>query len=310
MIPLCLCMRIKHVNRNNVEAKLKSYLILGASGLLGAKLMNFFPQSHGTYFRNESNASENMTFLDTTDRDSFRYLLGKIKPDVVINCTGMTNVDLCEQFPERCWKLNCWQPLIIAQECGAESIKYVYVSTDHFLNLSGAKLKEHDILAATNQYGFSKLNAEKFILLANKDSIVVRSNFFHFNLDAPRTFLDSLVKNIQNQKISYSFSDVVFTPISTFLLAAYMEKLLDINFSGVINISGSEILSKFEFHNAVLNKIDALTGFHLPALVDSIKLNASRPSYMALDNSLLKNLLGIKVPSIYDMIELELQKSK
>ena len=178
------------------------------------------------------------------------------------------------------------------------------------MNLSGVKLKEHDIPTALNQYGLSKLNAEKFILLANKESLIVRSNFFHFNPNTPRTFLDILIKNIRNEKTSYSFSDVVFTPISTFLLATYIEKLVDIDFSGIINISGSEVISKFEFHDAVLNEIDAPTGFHLPALLDSIKLPASRPSYMALDNDLLQNLLGINGPSIYDMIKLELQKSK
>ena len=289
---------------------MKRYLILGASGLLGMKLLDHFHQSHGTFFGNKLGDVENTSFLDINNIESLRALLRKVQPEVVINCIGMTNVDLCEQLPEQCWELNCWQPHLVAQECRAQSIKYVHVSTDHFLNLSGVKLKEHDIPTALNQYGLSKLNAEKFILLANKESLIVRSNFFHFNLNTPRTFLDILVKNIWNKKTSYSFSDVIFTPISTFLLATYIEKLVDIDFSGIINISGSETLSKFEFHDAVLKEINSLTGFHLPALLDSIKLRASRPSYMALDNNLLQNLLGIKVPSIYDMIKLELQKSK
>ena len=289
---------------------MKRYLILGASGLLGMKLLDHFHQSHGTFFGNKVGDVENTSFLDVNNIESLRALLSKIQPEVVINCIGMTNVDLCEHLPEKCWELNCWQPYLVAQECRAQSIKYVHISTDHFLNLSRVKLKEHDIPTALNQYGLSKLNAEKFVLLANKESLIVRSNFFHFNSNTPRTFLDILVRNIKNKEMSYSFSDVVFTPISTFLLATYIEKLVDIDFSGIINISGSETLSKFEFHDAVLREINTLTGFHLPALLDSINLHASRPSYMALDNNLLQNLLGIKVPSTYDMIKLELQKSK
>ena len=289
---------------------MKRYLILGASGLLGMKLIDHIHQSHGTFFGNKLEGVKNTSFLDIKNTESLGALLRKVQPEVVINCIGMTNVDLCEHLPEKCWELNCWQPYLVAQECRAQSIKYVHISTDHFLNLSGVKLKEHDIPTALNQYGLSKLSAEKFILLANKESLIVRSNFFHFNPNTPRTFLDILIKNIRNEKTSYSFSDVVFTPISTFLLATYIEKLVDIDFSGIINISGSETLSKFEFHDAVLKEINTLTGFHLPALLDSIKLHASRPSYMALDNNLLQNLLGIKVPSTYDMIKLELQKSK
>ena len=289
---------------------MKKYLILGASGLLGSELLDFFPRSHGTFFCNKFQTEKDTSFLDIKNTESLGALLRKVQPEVVINCIGMTNVDLCELLPEKCWELNCWQPYLVAQEWRAQSIKYVHISTDHFLNLSGVKLKEHDIPTALNQYGLSKLNAEKFILLANKESLIVRSNFFHFNPNTPRTFLDILVKNIRNKKTSYSFSDVVFTPISTFLLATYIEKLVEINFSGIINISSSEALSKFEFHDAVLKEINNLTGFHLPALIDSMKLHASRPSYMALDNNLLQNLLGIKVPNIYDMIKLELQESK
>ena len=75
-------------------------------------------------------------------------------------------------------------------------------------------------------------------------------------------------------------------------------------------MAGSEVLSKFEFHSAVLAKFTSNLEFHLPALLDGMALPAVRPNYMALDNNLLQTLLGIKVPSIYDMIVRELQFSE
>jgi len=289
---------------------MRKYLILGASGLLGTKLLRFFPESHGTFFENRTISSNDVSFLDVTDKNSFRLLLERVRPDVVINCTGITKVDLCEKFPEKCWELNSWQPLQIAQECCAREIKYVHISTDHFLNLRDVKLKESDMAVPINQYGFSKLNAELFICLANKHSLIIRSNFFHFNLDSPKTFLDHLIVGVKQEKVFYSFSDVFFTPISTTQLATYIEELVDIDVAGVVNIVGSEVLSKFDFHNAVLKEMNALSDFHLPVLLDSVELHARRPRYMALDNSLLERLLGVKVPSIYDMIKTELQLSK
>ena len=251
-----------------------------------------------------------MSYLDMNNSESFRFLLEKIKPDVVINCTGMTDVDLSERLPEKCWKLNCWLPVTIAQECNAKSIKYVYISSDHFLNLSGAKLKERDVCVPINQYGFSKLNAEKLIYSENKHSLIIRANFFHFNLDSPKTFLDQLLCSIKQGKIAYSFSDVLFTPISTFQMAMYIQDLVEKDFIGVINISSSEVLSKFDFHNAILKELYPRADFHLPALLESIGLDAARPRYMALDNSLLQETLGVKVPSIYDMIQTELNLIK
>jgi dTDP-4-dehydrorhamnose reductase len=289
---------------------MKKYLVLGASGLLGTKLLSFFPQSHGTFFENRTRSSKDVSFLDVADINTFRLLLERVRPDVVINCTGITKVDLCEQFPEKCWKLNSWQPLQIAQVCSARAIKYVHISTDHFLNVHDIKLKESDKALPINQYGFSKLSAESFILAANRHSLVIRSNFFHFNLYSPKTFLDNLIDGVKKRKVFHSFSDVFFTPISTYQLATYIEKLVDINVAGVVNIASSEILSKFDFHNAVLKEINAPLEFHLPALLDSVELQAQRPRFMALDNSLLERSLGVKVPSIYDMIKTELRLSK
>ena len=289
---------------------MKKYLVLGASGLLGSKLLSFFPQSHGTYFKNRTRSSKDISFLDVTDKNSFRLLLERVRPDVDINCTGITKVDLCEQFPEKCWKLNSWQPLQIAQECNARAIKYVHVSTDHFLNSRDVKLKEYDKVMPINQYGFSKLSAESFILTVNKHSLIIRSNFFHFNIYSPKTFLDHLIDGVKRKKVFYSFSDVFFTPISTLQLATYIEELVDIDVAGVVNIASSEALSKFDFHNAILKEMNTPSDFHLPALLDSVELQAKRPRYMALDNSLLESSLGVKVPSIYDMIKTELQLSK
>jgi dTDP-4-dehydrorhamnose reductase len=289
---------------------LKKYLILGASGSLGAKLLHFFPKSHGTFFKSKSAAGISTRFLDLTNFKSLNLLLKEINPDVVINCSGMTSVDLCEQVPEKCWKLNCWLPLKIAEECGSRSIKYVHISTDHFLNLNRVKLTEFDNAVPVNQYGFSKLGAETFVYSANKQSLIVRANFFHFNLHSPQTFLDHLIDNIKKDRVSHSFSDVFFTPISTFQLALYIQELVDIDFAGVVNISSSEILSKFEFHDAVLKEMNVYSARHLPALLNSIDLRAVRPHFMALDNNLLQKTLGVKVPSIYDMIKAELQLSK
>ena len=294
----------------NQKFKMKKYLILGASGLLGTKLLTYLPQSHGTYFENKTNMGINMSYLDINNLESFGFLLEKIKPDVVINCTGMTNVDLCERFPEKCWKLNCWLPVTMAKECNAKSIKYVYISTDHFLNLRGVKLKESDVGVPINQYSFSKLSAEKYIRSENKQSMIVRANFFHFNFYSPKTFLDQLLSSIKKGEVSHSFSDVLFTPISTFQLAMYIQDLVEKDFGGVINISSSEVLSKFDFHSAVLKELQSPSEFHLPALLNSVGLQAARPRYMALDNSLLQKTLGVGVPSIYDMIQTELNLIK
>jgi dTDP-4-dehydrorhamnose reductase len=285
---------------------MSKYLVLGASGLLGSELLNILPFSHGTFFNSASKTKDNMSVLDLNDNNELELLLDKVKPEVVINCTGMANVDLCERFPEKSWRLNCMMPLLLAQKCSVRSIKFVHVSTDHFLNESRIKLKEVDHAAPINQYSFSKLNAERFIMAIDKKSLIIRANFFHFNFKSPKTFLDHLINGIKNGKTISSFSDVIFTPVSTSQLALYIKELVEIDFAGIVNISSSETLSKFEFHSAVLSALKLPTELHLPVALESIDLSAVRPHFMALDNTFLQKVLGVKVPSVYDMINSEL----
>jgi dTDP-4-dehydrorhamnose reductase len=284
----------------------KKYLILGASGLLGSKLIAYTPQSHGTYFKNMTNTGINMSFLDMNNSESFGFLLEKIKPDVVINCTGMTDVDLSERLPEKCWKLNCWLPVTIAQECNAKSIKYVYISSDHFLNLSGAKLKERDVCVPINQYSFSKLNAEKLIYSENKHSLVIRANFFHFNLYSPKTFLDQIIVNIKSGIAVHSFNDVVFSPISINQLIISIMELIKINYSGIVNIGSDYSISKFDFHNMVISALNMNNDLHTAVSIDDLLNLAKRPKNMALDSTKFKSLTGHEIPPICDMIDEEI----
>ena len=85
---------------------------------------------------------------------------------------------------------------------------------------------------------------------------------------------------------------------------------MNVDVAGVVNITSSEVLSKFDFHNADLKEMNTPSEFRLPALLDSVQSQAQKPRFMALDNSLLERSLGVKVPSIYDMIKTELQISK
>jgi dTDP-4-dehydrorhamnose reductase len=102
--------------------------------------------------------------------------------------------------------------------------------------------------------------------------------------------------------ITQSYSDVRFTPVSTKTLILYLNKLLELDFSGLVNVSSNEVISKYDFHQAVLDCLNISKDSHRPFSIDNIKLRALRPKYMALDNRKLVEITRINTPSIYDMI--------
>ena len=286
------------------------FLVLGGSGYLGSRFLQLLPDSYGTFFSSANYSTQNMLHFDGSDMDEFNAILEKIKPDVVLNCIGFTNVDHCDQLPEKCWKLNANYPYKYAEVCKKYDIQFVQISTDHFLNSGGLKLKENDLCAPINHYGFSKLYAERLILEVNPTAIIVRTNFFHFNFQSPVTFLDNLLINSGKMQKTFSFNDVVFTPIATNSLIRIIYNLYDQNFHGLINICGKEELSKYMFHEEVLKALGVTRDFHYPMSVDESCLAAPRPKYMALDSTLLESILNYRLPSIYDMIQEEILFAK
>ena len=278
------------------------FLVLGGSGFLGSRFMKLLPNCYGTFHGSLNVLSTNMYHLEGSDTYEFEAILKTLEPTVVINCIGFTNVDKCDLLPEKSWQINTWYSQYYAEICKNYKIKFIQISTDHYYNPLELKLRESGTSKPINQYGFSKKLSEQLVLKINPDSIVVRTNFFHFNFKLPVTFLDALILNSKNKKETFSFKDVIFTPISTNRLLGYILNLIELDFCGLINICGGSEISKFDFHQQTLKLLGYSQEFHHPTNIDTMRLTAHRPKYMALDNTLLESLIRSKIPNIYDMI--------
>jgi dTDP-4-dehydrorhamnose reductase len=115
---------------------MKKFLVLGASGSLGSRIHRSISNSYGTFFSYSPVNKSNLYYLNALNLYEFGKLLKEIQPDFVINCIGLTDVDENEKFPEKSWIINCRLPADIAEICNINNIKFVHISTDHYLNLT------------------------------------------------------------------------------------------------------------------------------------------------------------------------------
>jgi dTDP-4-dehydrorhamnose reductase len=281
-------------------------LILGSNGLLGSRLGNYLKNFDGTFFQIEPHGSGKYHYLDVTEPSQFRNLIEFVKPEIVINCTGYTDVEECEKFPEKCWSINCTSVVAIAEICKSRAIKFIQISTDHFIQSESKKMTENLIVFPANQYSFAKLNAETMIRTINPGSLIIRTNFFQINVNKPRTFLEKMIVSIKSGREVSSFRDVIFSPISINQLISCILELINIDYFGTINICSTDSISKFDFHDMVLQALNLDTSLHSPVSIDDFLHLAQRPKNMALDSSKFMYLTNHKIPSIYDMINEEI----
>lgn len=240
--------------------------------------------------------------IDWSSLEQIQYFLSKFKPDVVINAVAITDVDLCEEKPELAEAVNEIIPLNLALSCEKLGILLVHLSTDHFSSLKKCNRDERINPIPINKYGKTKLNAEKNIKLNIENYIIIRTNFFGY---APSYSISSLMKImevIKTRQVYYGATDIMFNPVSIDFLIDSIFKLLEINFIGLINISGDTCLNKYDFARFVAKSMNEEDSSILPIFSESLNLKALRPSNMCLDNSKMKRLLNLNSVSLEQQI--------
>jgi len=286
-------------------------LILGASGYLGSRLFVIL-QKYGSVsgtFNTNVFASENIVYWDG-DSSLLLQILTKLEPELVINCTGFAEVDQSEVYPEKAFYLNAIVPHYISSVCHELSIKYVHISTDHYIGERNLLLEEEMFVTCPNIYSASKLLGENYVLVANAKSIVMRANFFHFSQNNSINFLDRCINHANNGAIIYGFQDIFFTPVSTTYLSSAIMALVNQDFTGLIHVSSNEQISKYTFLKEIFRLMKRSEVVIKPRNCIEGQLKATRPENMSLSNVMYKRLVNENVPSISEMIKSELEFAK
>ena len=127
--------------------------------------------------------------LDVADADAVAAALESCEPWAVINCAGFSRVDDAEGAEQACIRANTHGAATLAGVCARTQTPLVTFSSDHVFD--GAKRQpyvESDEPCALNVYGASKLLAERQVLAAFPDALVIRPG----KLFAPREDYDFL----------------------------------------------------------------------------------------------------------------------
>ena len=217
-------------------------------------------------------------------------IIKKNKIDILINCVGLTNVEKCEYDNDSAYYLNSFIPKILARVSKICNIKFIHISTDHLFDGEIFFSKESDLTKPLNSYAISKFYGEQNVFKENKDSLIIRTNFFGNGPNYKPSFSDKIINSIINKRDIVLFEDVFFTPIHIKELSRIIHILLEKNFSGIYNIVSDEKISKYEFGSLIseilnLSKKNLIKG-KLSDRTDLVK----RPFNMSLSNEKIKKL--------------------
>lgn len=273
-------------------------LIFGGSGLLGSnyifysknkKIFNYFNKNKAN---NVKNYRFNLSNLN-------RFIIDN-KIELLINFAGVSDVEKCEKKKLQAFNVNVKLPERLAEVCKILKVKFVHISTDHF-NCNEALIKETSKIKTLNYYAFTKHLSEKKVLKKNKNSLVLRTNFFG-SLTNKKSFLEKIIFSIKKKEKIFLWRDTFFNPVSIKYLVGIMNKLINKKARGIYNIASDKCISKYVFGLMVAKKYK-LSNTKIIESFKSERLDlVNRPNKMCLDNKKVKKFLNIKNVNIYNQI--------
>jgi len=282
-------------------------LVLGATGFLGNIVQEVLSATFkviGTTTSSVSNNSGQIHF-SYSGKDSIDKLLARIEPDCVVNCIALADVDRAEADPKLANFLNFELPHDLSVSCQERGIKLIHISTDHFES-SIEGLCEDELPNPVNIYGQTKLAGDIAVLENGGAATVLRTNFFARSKVGDKGLIDFVINSYKTSSRVEGYIDMFFNPVGAHFLAECIEKLITSNHRGILNISSSRLLSKYEFLCLVAERMQ----------FDKTRINARdyseapaailRPRCMSLNPSRLQAFLGIDLPNIESQLDVEL----
>ncbi len=284
------------------------FLVTGASGLLG---LNFCSQTYQqqtvTGVVNQhglKNAPFTVLAVDLSAPGQAAILLDQIRPDVVLHCAAMANIDQCERSPELAWRVNADLPGELARETARRGIQLVHISTDAVFDGVRGSYTEEDAPNPLSVYARSKLAGEQQVAEANPLALIARVNFYGWSLSGKRSLGEFFYYNLSAGKPVKGFTDVIFSPLEVSQLVQMLLKLVEQRCSGLYHVLSSESWSKYAFGKAIADRFGLDAGLIEPVSVMQGGLQAARSPNLNLRTDKLARVLGQPAPRLADGIEI------
>jgi dTDP-4-dehydrorhamnose reductase len=227
-------------------------VVTGAAGMLGGDVV--------TVARAEGHEVAALAHddLDVTDPVRVDRVIGRERPDAVVNCAAYTAVDAAESDPKQAELVNAQGAGFVADAAAKAGAKVIYVSTDYvFDGDKQAPYRESDDPNPINVYGRTKLGGERATALVTKRSFIVRTSW----LFGPRggNFVETMLRAGQGGGPVVVVHDQVGCPTYTGHLAIGIVRLLDSTAFGYHHMAGGGSCSWYEFALEIFRQAEVVT---------------------------------------------------
>ena len=264
---------------------MKKIWITGAEGHIGTALLDLL---EGVEYQLLPTDIEE---VDITKIDEVTQFVHVNRPDVVINCAGMTDVQECENNVDEAYRVNAIGVRNVALAANEVNAKVIQISTDDvFDKESRIPYNEFDNVHPRTIYGKSKEAGEKILTQLLNRFVIIRSSWIY---GIGRDFVDEVLRNVGQGKTMEVPNNQYAAPTSAKELAKVIRYFIDNEEYGLYHVVCPGSCSRYEFARTILEYSGKAGELDLyPVVIE----DSARPTYSVLDNMMLR-LTGIEEPN-------------
>ena len=280
-------------------------ILLGYNSFVGIEISKYFISLKNVKLiyvgRKKSSLHKTVKFEVVNDQEKLKKNISKLLIDlnldsdcVLINCISLSDVDKCETNKEDCkFQNSLFVKYLYSNLKNHNFKKLIHLSTNAVYDGKNAPYNENSACKPVNYYGKTKLEADEFLLSFNDERVmVVRPITLYGKLvkGGRHNPVSLIINSIQKKQRIKLVNDVTVNILYVVDLIRAIEKLILIDFYGLINISGDEIFSRFSLGIKVAEILN--NGLKLIEEVSSseFKTVARRPLDTSFDNTLMKEI--------------------
>jgi dTDP-4-dehydrorhamnose reductase len=275
-------------------------LITGASGLLGLNVALDASRANPVIGVDRNmlvSAPFRMIHADLLDSGAVNGVIGEARPEAVIHCAAIADVDACEANPDLAHRANARIPKQMAEACARQDIRLIHVSTDAvFSGQKNQAYTERDQPDPLGVYAITKLEGERAVLQAYPSASVVRVNFYGWSLSGRRSLAEFFVNHLTEGATVNGFTDVRFCPMFVGHLSAILLKMLPQDLPGVYHVVGPQAMTKYQFGVEIARKFGLPERLISPQSVEKSDLIARRSHNLWLSTSKISTELQLELP--------------
>ena len=284
------------MNDQNIE----KILVLGATGMLGHKMMQVLAKKFsvtGTVRANTSAFSHHPAFagmniienVRADDLKSVHYAIEHSNPDVIINCIGIVKQLPAANDPLPIIAINALFPHQLAHICRQHKSQLIHMSTDCVFSGRKGNYTENDLSDAEDLYGKTKFLGE----VTYPGCLTIRTSIIGRELNTTHGLFEWFMS--QKGKIISGYKKAIFSGLTTLALSDIIVKIISDypTLQGVQNIA-SEPISKFD----LLSLVKKIYGISITIEPDETVINNR-----SLNPSKFRKETNLEIPSWEYMID-------